>query len=246
VIQAEDFDVGGEGVAYHDTDAGNNGGQYRTAEDVDVQGCSDEGGGHNVGWLIEGEWLEYTLDVPVAGEYPIDVRVASPSLGGAFRIEFDGVDRTGEVVVPVTGGWQTWTTVSTTALLPSGPLLMRFVPTIEGFNLNWIDIRQPTTAVPPEVPPLGFALHPGYPNPFNPSTIIAYDLPEPATVDLVVFDVTGRVVRTLVAGERVPAGRHEAVWNGRDAAGRSVAAGVYLCRLAAGGYVETRSLSLVK
>jgi hypothetical protein len=245
-IEAEDFDVGGEGVAYHDTDPGNNGRQYRTSEDVDVQACADEGGGYNVGWLIEGEWLEYTLEVPVAGEYPIQVRVASQSLGGAFHIEFNGIDRTGEVTVPVTGGWQAWTTVSTTAVLPAGAQLMRFVPTTEGFNVNYINILEAITGVAPDLRPTGYALHPCYPNPFNPSTTISYDLPEPATVSLVVYDVAGRVVRTLVAAESVPAGHHEVLWNGRDESGRTAAAGGYICRLETGGYSETRMISLVK
>src|SRR5688572_7097968 len=60
-IQAENYDTGGEGVAYHDTTAGNTGGQYRT-EDVDLETCTDAGGGFNTGWLIDGEWTEYTVN----------------------------------------------------------------------------------------------------------------------------------------------------------------------------------------
>src|SRR5262249_6816430 len=56
IIQAEDFDGGGEGVAYHDTDAVNNGGQYRNTS-VDIENASDTGGGYDVGWTAGGEWL---------------------------------------------------------------------------------------------------------------------------------------------------------------------------------------------
>ena len=56
-IEAEDYDTGGEGVAYHDTTAGNSGGAYRY-EDVDIENCSDTGGGYNVGWTAMGEWLK--------------------------------------------------------------------------------------------------------------------------------------------------------------------------------------------
>ena len=244
-IEAEDFDVGGDGVAYEDTDAGNTGNQYRTSEDVDIESCSDAGGGYNVGWLRVGEWLEYTVDVPGAGEYAIDVRVASHSAGGTFHITFDGIDKTGDVTVPVTGGWQAWTTVSTTATLDPGTHVMRFVPTVEGFNLNYMDIDAPTAVASGSQLP-GYTLHPCTPNPFNPSTTIVYDLPRPATVDLVVYDVTGRVVRTLVAAGTVPAGRHEAVWNGRDDAGRAAASGMYFLRLDAGEYAETRRLTLIR
>jgi len=199
-----------------------------------------------VGWLEEGEWLEYTVNVPVGGEYPIDIRVASLMTGGVFHLEFDGVDRTGEVTVPVTTGWQNWETVSTTAVLASGEHVMRFVPETDGFNVNWFEFPAAPTAVAPGLPARGYALHPCYPNPFNPSTTIGYDLPEPATVELAVYDVAGKLVRTLVSGAAVEAGRHEVVWNGRDGTGRIAAAGVYFCRLEAGGYAETRRMMLVK
>lgn len=244
-IEAEDFDAGGEGVAYHDADAWNQGNQYRTAEGVDIEGCSDVGGGYNVGWLLVGEWLEYTIDVPGAGEYAIEVRVASQSAGGTFHIDFDGVNRTGDVTVPVTGGWQSWTTVFTAATLEPGVQVMRFVPTREGFNLNSIEFVTPTAVATASAPP-GFALLPCSPNPFNPATTVRFDLPETATIDLVVYDVAGRVVRTLIAAGNLPAGRHEVVWNGRDEAGRDEASGVYFCRLVTGNRGETRRLTLIR
>jgi len=244
-IEAEDFDVGGEGVAYHDTDPGNEGNQYRTSEDVDIESCADVGGGYNVGWLRVGEWLEYSVDVPGAGEYAVDVRVASQSAGGTFHIEFNGVDRTGDVTVPVTGGWQAWTTVSATATLAPGPQVMKFIPTAEGFNLNYVNIDVPTALADYSQLP-GYALHPCTPNPFNPSTTIAYDLPRPAAVDLIVYDVAGRVVRSLLTAGNVPAGYHEVVWNGRDNAGRAAASGLYFLRLDTGVYSETRRITLVR
>ncbi len=239
-IETEDFDLGGEGVAYHDANPGNEGNQYRTTEDVDIEGCTDTGGGYNTGWTDPYEWMEYTVYVPVAGEYTIETRVSSVSGGGSFHIEFNGLDKTGEVVAPVTGGWQNWTTVSVTANLVAGTQVMKFVATSAGFNVNYFDVTRDVSAVLPGVQPTGFALHPCYPNPFNPVTTISYDLPEPASVNLVIYDVAGKLVRTLVAAEAVGAGRHEQVWNGRDDAGQNVAAGVYFYRLDAGGYSETR------
>ena len=243
-IEAEDFDLGGEGVAYHDTDPGNNGARYRLAEAVDIQDCSDVGGGYNLGWIYQVEWLEYTVDVPVAGTYTIDVRVASPSLGGTFHLEFAGVDRTGDVTVPPTGNWQAWTTVSTAATLPAGVQVMRFVPTLQGFNLNSFEFASPTAAT--DLPATRLALYPCQPNPFNPATTISYEVQDPATVDLVVYDVTGKVVRRLISGEAVVAGRHEITWDGRSDAGHAAAAGVYLCRLSAGGDSRTIRMTMVK
>jgi hypothetical protein len=243
-IEAEDYDLGGEGVAYHDTDATNNGNRYRLDEAVDIQDCSDEGGGYNLGWIYDVEWIEYTIEVPETGRYPIDIRVASPSVGGAFHLEFDGVDRTGEITVPVTGSWQTWTTVSATAMLPAGVQTMRFVPTVQGFNLNAFEFLAPTST--PDVVRAQPVLYPNHPNPFNPATTISFALPRAVAVDLAVYNVAGKLVRRLIAGDVVAAGRHEVHWNGRDEAGRAVPAGVYLYRLTADGYSEARRMALVK
>jgi hypothetical protein len=83
------------------------------------------------------------------------------------------------------------------------------------------------------------------PNPFNPSTTIGYHLPAAGPAEIVVFDVRGHVVRTLVNGA-VAAGDHEVTWDGRDDAGNPVASGVYLYRLRAGPIVETRRMVLLK
>ncbi len=96
------------------------------------------------------------------------------------------------------------------------------------------------------VPPANLALRQNYPNPFNPSTTICFDLPDPARVDLRVYDVSGRLVRVLLAGEALPAGRHETMWNGRDGAGLAVGAGVYFYRLEAGAFTQTRCMTLLK
>lgn len=93
--------------------------------------------------------------------------------------------------------------------------------------------------------PEAFELDQNYPNPFNPTTNITYQLPESASVKLVVFDLLGREVRTLFDGE-LGAGSHTAVWDGWDMAGRAVASGTYLYRLSAGGRVVTRSMMLLK
>jgi hypothetical protein len=87
-----------------------------------------------------------------------------------------------------------------------------------------------TTVWSDEFMPRECELLPGFPNPFNPSTRIAYLLPEQGEVTLRLYDVCGRVVRELVAGPQ-DAGRHVAVWDGRDAGGRSCASGVYFARL---------------
>lgn len=93
--------------------------------------------------------------------------------------------------------------------------------------------------------PLVYALHANYPNPFNPMTVVAYQVPEAIQVRLDIFNVLGQRVYTLVNAEQVP-GRYEVVWNGRDDTRQAMASGVYLYRMQAGTFVETRTMLLVK
>jgi hypothetical protein len=96
-----------------------------------------------------------------------------------------------------------------------------------------------------EVSPQRFALHPNVPNPFNPETMIRFDLPYRASVRLEVFDVLGQRMRVLVAGT-LSGGIHEAMWDGRDQAGTPVSSGLYLYRLQAGEYEQMRRMLLLK
>ena len=93
--------------------------------------------------------------------------------------------------------------------------------------------------------PVKFALHPAFPNPFNPMTNIRYDLPQASYVDLRIFDLTGREVRTLARGFD-HAGAKSVVWNAKDNNGRSVSAGVYIYRLETAGQVQSQKLILLK
>ena len=105
------------------------------------------------------------------------------------------------------------------------------------FNEGGIPVQAPR--------PLEFALAQNTPNPFNPSTVIRYTLPENAPVQLTVFSTTGQVIRTLVSAQ-VEAGSHQAVWDGRDDQGREVASGTYVCRIAAGRYNSAMRMTLAR
>jgi hypothetical protein len=104
----------------------------------------------------------------------------------------------------------------------------------------------PTSGVPVKVGAGELELYQNQPNPFSSATTIEYLLPAGGgQASLEVFDITGRSVSRLV-DEMLPGGAHSAVWNGRDSAGREVAAGVYFYRLAVGGRVITRTMMLLK
>ncbi len=93
--------------------------------------------------------------------------------------------------------------------------------------------------------PKQFALRPNYPNPFNPSTTIAYDVAKRSHVALRVYDVSGALVRTLL-DEDVDAGSHVVQWNGRNDQGNPASSGVYFYRLTAPGFSDVRKMTLVK
>lgn len=90
-----------------------------------------------------------------------------------------------------------------------------------------------------------FALHACRPNPFNPSTTIRYDLPKTASTRLCIYDLTGRMIRTLVDAEYHQPGRHWVEWDGRDNAGQEVGSGTYFYRLEAGPFSQTRRMTLL-
>ena len=152
-VEAEDYDTGGEGVAYHDRNVGNNGAQYRT-DDVDIWYSNIVG--NYTGANATGDWLEYTVDVATTGQYQLDLRVATPYSGRQLRVDIDGTDVTGLINLPNTGGWLAWQTVSTTATLTGGQHVLRISVVVGGLNFNWMDFYEtggtPTAATPTITP----------------------------------------------------------------------------------------------
>ena len=180
-IQAENFDTGGEGVAYHDMEAANLGGQYRTSEGVDIETCADSGGGYSVGWASAGEWLNYTVNVSTTGSYTLSVRVASNGAGGTFHVESDGTNISGAMTIPDTGAWQTWTTLTANVNLSSGQHILRLALDTNGAtgavgNFNWFSFAS-TGNPPPAIanpPPVIASAATATPNPVAPGTSVSF------------------------------------------------------------------------
>ena len=143
-IEAEDYDLGGQGVAYGDLDVVNHGGQYRQGEGIDIEVTGDTGSAHDVGWTNSGEWLEYAIWVAEAGTYDLRLRIASMA-PGTVRIECNGLDKTGDWALPNTGGWQTWVTETRQVFLESGRQKLRLNITGGAPNLNWLELSPSTT-----------------------------------------------------------------------------------------------------
>jgi len=93
--------------------------------------------------------------------------------------------------------------------------------------------------------PESFALKQNYPNPFNPTTTIAFALPQEGNVSIKIYDISGSLVRTLVKDNR-PAGEYNVAWNGQNDNGVQVSSGVYIYRLEAGSFTQTRRMVMLK
>ena len=136
-VQAENYDTGGQGVAYDVTGVNGNANGYRP-DGVDLEATSDTGGGYDLGWTGGGQWFRYTVDVATAGTYTVGLRVAAPAaVNGALHLsDASGTDLTGAVNLPATGDWQTWETVDATVTLPAGRQVLTLGQDSGGWNLN--------------------------------------------------------------------------------------------------------------
>lgn len=143
IIQVEAYDEGGEGVSYHEVNTnGNEGGATFRNDEVDIETTKDVSGSFNIGYILKGEWLEYTVNVAATGMYDLSFRVAADGTGKTFHVEMDEVDITETVSVPNTGGWQTWETISLQGIpLTQGLHVMRIVFDSDYMNLNWVEFK---------------------------------------------------------------------------------------------------------
>lgn len=143
IIQCEEFDVGGNGFAYFDTDEGTNvdpAPNFRTDEDVDIEVCSDEEGGYNLGWTATGEWMEYTVDVENTGTYNIVLRTSTSGDGKTVSLFTNGISLANNVAITNTEGWQNWVNDTIKNIhLEAGEQVIRLSIGAEDYvNLNYM------------------------------------------------------------------------------------------------------------
>ncbi|MCR6637551.1 MAG: carbohydrate-binding protein [Sporocytophaga sp.] len=146
-IEAEEYDLGGEGLAYHEANTnGNEGGATFRNDEVDIETTGDVDGTYNISYILQGEWLAYTVEVAGTGSYDLDLRVAADGDGKTFHIEMDGNNVTGPISVPNTGGWQTWQTITVKDVpLTAGKNIMKIVFDASYMNLNYMEFRDVIT-----------------------------------------------------------------------------------------------------
>ena len=202
-IEAEDYDVGGEDVAFHEANASGNQGMatYRNDE-VDIETTQDIDGTYNVGYTLNGEWLEYSVNVSTAGKYDLSLRVASDGTGKTMHAEIDGANITGAVAIPNTGGFQTWQTVIVPNLsLTAGKHILRLAFDADYFNINYIKFDKATITSISEgtdAETSGAA----YPNPFERTITLNYK----DEYNYKIVDLTGKLMLQGVAKGQLEVG----------------------------------------
>lgn len=219
IVEAENYDKGGQNLSYLDMSAGNEGGAYRT-DDVDIQACNDVGGGYNIGWTENGEFLSYTIDVAATGFYDFKFRLAAPNSNGVLHAEIDGLKVTGNVSIPASGGWQTWSTVTVSKIkLTAGLHTLKLVFDLAAYNVNYLEIKPAIVSGQGELN--GEYHFSYYPNPFTGELKI--EVQEPSEViKLELIDLLGRTWHVKEGKE---------IENGFLKIGEELASGSYLLRI---------------
>jgi chitinase len=145
-VQAANYDTGGQGVAYNVTSTNGTADSYRS-DGVDLEVCTDTGCGDDVGWTAAGQWFKYTVNVAAAGTYTVSLRLASPGgvTDGLHIASSTGANLSGNINVPATGGWQTWTTVTATVTLPAGQQTLTIDQDNGGWNIHQLTFASSTT-----------------------------------------------------------------------------------------------------
>jgi arabinoxylan arabinofuranohydrolase len=225
--------------------------EYSAQNGIQTENCSDTGGGINVGYIENGDWLRFnSLDFG-SGAALFEARVASATNGGNLEIRLDNLAGTlaGTCVVTGTGGWQTWVTksCSVSGLSSIHDIYLKFTGGSGYlFNINWWKFKPEQTEVVLEQHsssneiPYSFFLGQNYPNPFNPSTTIQFSVSRSTFVTLKVFNLLGQEIATLAAQE-FRAGSYSLNWNAIG-----VPSGVYFYRLVAGSFLETKKMFLLR
>ncbi len=247
-IDCVDFDFGGNGVAYSDQNferthwdapAWNIGGKYRN-DGVDIEESNDaDGAFYSIGWIEDGEWLAYTVEVQTTGTYDLKMRIAAPQAGGQVQLKINDQPVGEALSIPATGGWYAWDTVIMNNIaLNAGTQKLILVFLKGGFNLNWLEFVL-KTAVPSTGLPGDFELGQNYPNPFNGYTRIPIQTGSVQPAELLIFDIHGKLV---FKHRKVIERKGFFVWEGIDLQNRAVSSGIYFYQVKIGQRVKTRRM----
>ena len=117
---------------------------YTSMNGIQTETTTDAGGGLNIGYVDNNDWVDYLINVPTTGTYTIDLRIAATTASSQLQIK-SGATVLATVNVPNTGGWQNFQTVSTNISLSAGTQTIRLFCTVQNWNLNWLEFKNGTT-----------------------------------------------------------------------------------------------------
>lgn len=251
IVHATNYDMGKMNYAYNDADYQNTGNgdwnkgwNYRN-DGVDIEKTNAFlSNGYNVGWIENGEWLKYTVFVSQTGIYDVNFNISAQNSGGIILLSIDGQTNSTALNVPSTGGWQNWQYLTLSDVyITEGQhsIQVRFL--FGELNFSYMDFILVATDVENEkgsTIPDEYRLDQNFPNPFNPETVISYQLAVNSNVILKIYDLLGNEIASLVNGEK-PAGIHQVTFDGS-----SLAAGVYYYQLSTDNFSDTKKLILLK
>lgn len=214
---------------------------YHFMSGVQTENTIDSGGGLNVGWIDNGDWLKYYVNITQTGTYKVSYRIAAQSQNGILTLKKND-EILESKILPITYEWQNWQTVTSDVVMPKGTYFLELYAEQGGFNLNWFSVDL-TSNVNENNMHSGFALYQNYPNPFNPATTIKYSVPSfsrSVHTKLIVYNSLGQKVATLV-DEYKNAGTYEIQFDGSQ-----LVSGVYFCRLTSGNFTDVSKIVLIK
>src|SRR5215203_3636137 len=211
---------------------------------IQTEFTQDAGGGLNVGWIEQGDWMDYSVTVPSSGTYTVNLRVATPNPGAQLQIKRSDGAVLSTVSLPNTWGWQSWQTISTTITLSAGTQTIRVQSSSSpGYNINWLEIVGGNGAITlrsaaPQLSELPVSSSVSlYPNPVRDVVSLSVDNSGEGRVQVELISLSGAVVKQFSFNKQ------------RGVAQKSLsliglAKGTYLMKVSMPGW--TKSTQLIK
>lgn len=171
---------------------------YHLQIGLETENTSDSGGGKNIGFTDVGDYAEYKIFVSKDGNYTLDVRTAAQNTSGKIEFQLineNSVESLSTISLPISGGWQSWQTSSTSVVLNKGVYTLKMKVTKSGFNLNWFEFKFDSSLSFNDFKKEKVFI---FPNPVNNNFQIK--IPNKVTIKSVkIFDINGRLIKEVKA-----------------------------------------------
>jgi len=173
---------------------------YTSMSGIQTENTLDEGGGKNVGWIEQGDWMDYQVSVASAGTYALNLRIATPNTGAQLQIRKQDGSVLSTVNLPAAGWWQSWQTVSTNITLQAGTQTIRVISTAApGWNFNWMEISGGNMLAIKEKDilhmPMETSFFDIYPNPVTKNLTLSTNLDYKGKIKVQVINMAGALIK---------------------------------------------------